>query len=120
MAARGRRQVRLVPRPRRRLSCLPPGCQFRQHRGDPPRPAPRIRQLRRDLIPAPAGPGQLIFRSVFSVRFADRDAFAAIFVPSSAIVPSFPIPSRAHSTSTSPNSDSTAPGNAGRNRQIVT
>jgi hypothetical protein len=59
-------------------------------------------------------------RSPSSVRFAAFDAFAAILVPSSATVPSWPIPSFAHSTSTPANKLSTAPGNAARNRAIVT
>jgi hypothetical protein len=45
-----------------------------------------------------------IRRSRDSLRFADRAAFAAIFVPSIAIVPTRPIPARAHSSSTWVNS----------------
>jgi len=48
------------------------------------------------------------------------DALARIFDPSSATVPSFPIPSRAHKISTSANSTVTASAKSPRNRAIVT
>ena len=59
-------------------------------------------------------------RSRSSVRFAAFDAFAVIFVPSSATVPTWPMPSRAHSISTCVNSSCARSGNAARNRAIVT
>ena len=58
-------------------------------------------------------------RSRFSVRFAAFDADAAIFVPSSATVPSLPIPSRAHKISTSVNNPATAAPKSFRNRAMV-
>jgi hypothetical protein len=47
-------------------------------------------------------------------------AFAAIFIPSSATTPSFPIPSRAHKISTCAKNSPAACGNAARNCEIVT
>ncbi len=58
--------------------------------------------------------------SVSSARFAGFDAFAAIFIPSSATTPSFPMPSRAHNASTSAKNGAVIPGNALRNSEIVT
>ncbi len=55
-----------------------------------------------------------------SVRFAAFDAEAAIFIPSSATVPSLPMPSRAHSTSTCPKKSPAASGKSPRNRANVT
>ena len=59
------------------------------------------------------------FRSPSSVRFAAFDAFAAIFIPSSATVPSRPIPSRAHKISTSVKNAAVASGKSDRNRANV-
>jgi hypothetical protein len=53
------------------------------------------------------------------VRFAAFDADAAILVPSSATVPSRPIPSRAHKMSTPVKNPGTAPPKSFRNRAIV-
>ncbi|HEX3305027.1 MAG TPA: hypothetical protein VHS32_02145 [Streptosporangiaceae bacterium] len=54
------------------------------------------------------------------MRFAAFDADAAIFVPSSATVPSRPIPSRAHKISTSVKNAAVAPPKSFRNRANVT
>src|SRR6202030_3878579 len=80
-------------------------------------PRPRPPRLLGHLTPAAARTEQLILSRIrrpcaatvspaslaspSCVRLADFDAFAAIFIPSSATVPSSPIPSRAHSTTTS-------------------
>jgi len=58
-------------------------------------------------------------RSRVSLRLADRAAFAAIFVPSTAMVPTRPIPARAHNTSTWVNSPLSAVSCCARNRAIV-
>ncbi len=119
------------------LGGLPLGLQIRQRPADPVLAPHRVSQLARQLIP-PRAAIQLILgrvhrlrparisrassRSRFSVRFASFDAFAAIFVPSSAISPSFPSPAAAASTSTWPNRSSITAASAKysrRNRATV-
>ena len=114
---------RLVPPPR-----PPAPPQAGQRGGDPPSRGRGLPRLRRHLIPAPARPEQLILGRISRrvrrhrlrrpasasvllgpVRRLRRDA--AIFIPSSATVPSLPIPSRAHSISTSAKTPRPPPGN---------
>ena len=64
-------------------------------------------------------PSRASLASVSSVRFADFDADAAIFIPSSATTPTLPMPSRAQSTSTRVKKSPTASAKSARNRATV-
>ena len=122
------------------LGGLALGLQASQRRGDPltapPRRPPAFAVIARHFITAGPRPEQVIFRGVglavaatvspaslasaSSARFADADALAAIFIPSSATTPSLPMPSRAHSISTWAKNSAASPGNPARNCEIVT
>jgi len=82
---------------------------------------PQAGQRRTDpLIPACRATISLAsWASLASVRLAALDAPAAIFIPSSATTPSFPMPSRAHRPSTSAKNPAIAAPKQPRNRAMV-
>ena len=136
LASRGGVQVSAGPGVALSPGGLPLGFQPGQRRGDPVRPGPRVGQLGRHLIAADPRPEQGVlgrvgggvlggqaaasFRSASSVRFASIDADAFTFVPSSATMPSWPMPSRAHKARTCVNSSPAAAPSPARNRATVT
>ena len=82
-------------------------------------PAPHRSSWWASVAPCAATVSSAIRRSQSSVRFADFDAFAVIFVPSRVIVASAPIPSRAHRIRTWANNSTTAASKSARNRAIA-
>jgi hypothetical protein len=67
------------------------------------RPSPNRASSSASVAACRAASSPASLRSPSSVRFASFDALAAIFVPSTATVPTCPMPSRPHSTSTCAN-----------------
>ena len=122
--------VRLRPRVLRRLGGLPLRLQAGQRRGDPLIPRPRPPRLLAAPHPRAGPPRTAHLRphrpprapppvSAASFRPAPPRSGSppstrspAIFIPSSATIPSLPIPSRAHSTSTCAKNSAAASGKA--------
>ena len=96
------------------------GLQASSGTSSPRRPAPNSSSSAASAAACAATASSASFTSVSSVRLAAFDADAAIFIPSSATVPSLPMPSRAHSFSTSAKKSPAAPGKSARNRAKVT
>jgi hypothetical protein len=109
----------VAPTPRTHPRVPADGPSVRLNSGESPRPSPNRASSSASVSACRAARSPASFRRPASVRFASFDAFAPIFVPSSATTPAFPIPSRAHSTRTSANRAAAVPANCCRNRATV-